>query len=242
MRNFFAALQFITILPIGKQKKFEPPAMVQFFPVVGLLLGAIVSSFDLMAKHVWPLSAAALLDVLVLIFLTGAFHLDGLGDAADGLYGHRRKETALAIMKDSRIGVMGLVAIICTLSVKWAGIAGLEENRNMYLFVIPAYARLSILFGMRYLTYGRPNGGTGKPFFEYKIKPRAFWSLPILIGLSVFLGWKGILLNIAFMVVVIVILVYYKRKLNCITGDMLGALTEITESGLFLVASASWVT
>jgi adenosylcobinamide-GDP ribazoletransferase len=66
--------------------------------------------------------------------------------------------------------------------------------------------------------------------------------LPILIGLSVFLGWKGILLNIAFMVVVIVILVYYKRKLNCITGDMLGALTEITESGLFLVASASWVT
>jgi adenosylcobinamide-GDP ribazoletransferase len=200
-----------------------------------------VSSFDLVVKPLWPASTTALLDVLLFIFLTGAFHLDGLGDAADGLYGHRRKETALAIMKDSRIGVMGLVVIICALSVKWAGIAGLDEDRNLYLFVIPAYARLSILFGMRYLTYGRPNGGTGKPFFENKVKAGAFWSLPILIGLSVLIGWRGILLNLAFVVLVIVILVYYKRKLDCITGDMLGAMTEITESGLFLAASASWL-
>lgn len=240
MSNFFAALRFMTILPVGKQKKFEPTGMVKFFPVVGLLLGAIVSSFDLAVKHLWPVSTTALLDVLLLIFLTGAFHLDGLGDAADGLYGHRRKETALAIMKDSRIGVMGLVAILCTLSVKWVGIAGLNEHRNLYLVVIPAYARLSILFGMRYLTYGRHNGGTGKPFFENKLKADAFWSFPILIGLSVFLGWKGIWLNLAFMVLVIVILIYYKRKLDCITGDMLGAMTEITEAGLFLAASASW--
>ncbi len=240
MRNLFAALRFITILPLGKQEKFDPRGMVPFFPIIGLLLGAMVSLFDLAAVQLWPLPVTALLDVLFLLFLTGAFHLDGLGDTADGLYGHCQKEAALAIMKDSRIGVMGLVAIIAGLSIKWAGIANLYENRNFFLLIIPAYARASMLFGMYYLQYGRPDGGTGKPFFENKIKPTAFWGLLILIGLSVFLGWRGIFLNIAFVLFVIVILVYYKRKLNCITGDMLGAMTEITESGLFLVASASW--
>lgn len=242
MKNLFAALQFMTILPVGKQEKFNPQAMAPFFPIVGLLLGALVALFDLAVRQLWPLSVTALLDVLFLILLTGAFHLDGLGDTADGLYGHRQKETALAIMKDSRIGVMGLVAIICGLSVKWAGIAGLNEHRSICLLIIPAYARAGMLFGMRFLKYGRPDGGTGKPFFEKKIKARAFWSLAILAGLCVLLGWRGILLNLAFVLFVAVILLYYKRKLDCITGDMLGAMTEITESGLFLVASASWLT
>jgi adenosylcobinamide-GDP ribazoletransferase len=238
MKNFFAALQFITILPVGKQEKFNPQAMAPFFPIVGLLLGALVALFDLAVRQLWPLSVTALLDVLFLILLTGAFHLDGLGDTADGLYGHRQKETALAIMKDSRIGVMGLVAIICGLSVKWAGIAGLDENRSIYLLVIPAYARAGMLFGMRFLKYGRPEDGTGKPFFDNKIKPTAFWSLLVLVGFSFFLGWRTILLNIVFAILVGGILLYYKRKINCITGDMLGAMAEITESGLFLSVSA----
>ena len=240
MRNLLAALRFITILPLGKQKNFDPRGMVPFFPVIGLLLGAMVSLFDLAAIRLWPLPVAALLDVLFLLFLTGAFHLDGLGDTADGLYGHRQKEAALAIMKDSRIGVMGLVAIIASLSVKWAGIANLHENRFFFLLIIPAYARASMLFGMYYLEYGRVNGGAGKPFFENKIKPTAFWTLLIPITISMFMGWQGMIINIAFALLVVIILVYYKRKMNCITGDMLGAMTEITESGLFLVASAHW--
>jgi adenosylcobinamide-GDP ribazoletransferase len=240
MKNFFAALQFITSLPVGKREKFIPAAMAPFFPIVGLLLGALVALFDLAVRQLWPLSVTALLDVLFLILLTGAFHLDGLGDTADGLYSHRQKEAALAIMKDSRIGVMGLVAIICGLSVKWAGIAGLNEDRSIYLLVIPAYARAGMLFGMRFLKYGRPEGGIGKAFFDTKIKFTAFWGLLVPVGFSFFLGWRTLLLNIVFAILVGGILLYYKRKINCITGDMLGAMTEITESGLFLVASASW--
>jgi adenosylcobinamide-GDP ribazoletransferase len=214
--------------------------MAPFFPIIGLLLGAIVSLFDLAVKELWPLPVAALLDVLFLLFLTGAFHLDGLGDTADGLYGHRQREAALAIMKDSRIGVMGLVAIIAGISIKWAGIATLDQHRSLCLVIIPAYARASMLFGMRYLEYGRPDGGTGKPFFETKITPSAFWGLLPPIVISIFAGWQGMMINIAFGLFVIIILVYYKKKINCITGDMLGAMTEITESGLFLVASANW--
>ncbi len=240
MRNFFAALRFITILPLGKQKNFDPRGMVSFFPLIGLLLGAMVSLFDLAIARLWPLPVTAMLDVLFLVFLTGAFHLDGLGDTADGLYGQRPKEAALAIMKDSRIGVMGLVAILAGLSIKWAGIANLYENRILLLLIVPAYARASMLFGMYYLEYGRPEGGTGRPFFENKIKPTAFGGLLIPIIISAFMGWQGVMINIAFALLVVIILAYYKRKMNCITGDMLGAMTEITECGLFLIASADW--
>ena len=240
MRNFFAALRFITILPIGKQKQFDPLGMVPYFPVVGLLLGAMVALFDLAISRLWPLSVTALLDVFFLLFLTGAFHLDGLGDTADGLYGHRPREAALAIMKDSRIGVMGLVAIIAGLAIKWAGIANLHENRHLIICIIPAYARASMLFGMVFLEYGRTDGGTGKPFFETKIKLAAFWGLVPPVIISVFMGWQGIILNVAYTLLIVTILIYYKRKMNCITGDMLGAMTEITESGLFLAASAKW--
>ena len=93
---------------------------------------------------------------------------------------------------------------------------------------------------MYYLEYGRPDGGTAKPFFENKIKPTAFWGLLIPIIISMFMGWQGMIINIAFALLVALILVYYKRKMNCITGDMLGAMTEITESGLFLAASVHW--
>ncbi len=238
MRNLISALQFITILPMGKPKKFDPQGMVFFFPVVGIIVGIIVSLFDLAAARLWPVPVVALLDVVILALITGAFHLDGLADTADGFYSHLRKEAALAIMKDSRIGVMGLVAVICGLSIKWAGISSLTVHRSLFLVLIPAYARASMLFGMRFLEYGRPEGGTGKPFFENRIRPHRFLGLLLPVVISLFLGWQAILLNGAFVLFVTIIIFYYKKKVNCITGDMLGAMTEVTEAGLFLAVSA----
>lgn len=237
MKNLIAAIQFITILPLGRSKPFDPAGMVPFFPVVGLLIGLMVVILDRLFLLVWPVTVAALLDVFVLIAVTGAFHLDGLGDSADGLYGHRSREDALKIMKDSRIGVMGLVAIICCLAAKWAGIAGLEHSRELLLLIIPAYSRGSILFGVRLLPYGRSGGGTGMSFFNKKYRIYSFWGLIPPVVLSIFLGWQGVLLNIAFVFIVFNVLYYYKRKINCITGDMLGGMTEITEAGIFLFVS-----
>ena len=237
MKNLIAAIQFITILPMGKHGKFNPGKMIPFFPVVGIILGLMVALFDQILLMLWSKPVASLLDVLFLIIITGAFHLDGLGDTADGLYGRREKENALSIMKDSRIGAMGIVAIICGLSVKWAGIIGLDVYRSLLLIIIPAYARGSILFGMRFLEYGRTDGGTGKPFFENKLKIIDFCWLLIPVLLSIFLGFKAILLNLVFLIIITGILFYYKKKIGCITGDMLGAMVEITEAVLFLFAS-----
>lgn len=237
MRGLIAAIQFITAVPLGKPQEFSPQRMVPFFPLVGLLIGILVALLDRVFLLLWPGPVAALLDVFVLIGVTGAFHLDGLGDTADGLYGHRSRESALAIMKDSRIGVMGLVAIVCCLAAKWAGIAGLHDQRSLLLVIIPAYARASILCGMRLLPYGRGTEGTGNPFFEQKMHISSFWGLLIPVALSCFLGWRALLLNLGFIFLVFIILLYYKKKISCITGDMLGAMTEIIEAGLFLVFS-----
>jgi adenosylcobinamide-GDP ribazoletransferase len=236
MRNLISALQFITILPLGKAQSFEPPKMVPYFPLVGIFLGLLVAGFDTIVVRFWAPPVVALLDIILLAVLTGAFHIDGLGDTADGLLGPRSRDKALEIMKDSRIGAMGLVAILFGLAIKWGGIASLDAHRSIFLIIVPAYARAAILFGMRYLPYGRPDG-TGKPFFHKKLSWRHFWGLLLPIGLSLILGFKAIWLNLLFAVIVGSILIFYKRRMGCITGDMLGAMTEVTESGLFLMAS-----
>jgi adenosylcobinamide-GDP ribazoletransferase len=210
MKSFISAIQFITILPVGKPGAFEPKGMIQFFPVVGIIIGLLVAAFDIAVLQLWPEPVASLLDVIFLAIITGAFHLDGLADTADGLLGHRTREQALAIMKDSRIGVMGLVAVVCALAIKWAGIASLDV---------------------------RPEGGTGHDLFSDSLKISAFWGLLIPVALSFFLGWRGVLLNLTFIIVTALILLYYKKRIGCITGDMLGAMTEVIESMLFLMVS-----
>ena len=236
MRNLISALQFITILPLGKAKSFNPPKMVPYFPLVGILLGLMVAGFDAIAVRFWAPPVVALLDIILLAVLTGAFHIDGLGDTADGLFGPHPRDKALEIMKDSRIGTMGLVAILFGLAIKWGGIASLSYNRSILLIIVPAYARAGILFGMRFLSYGRPDG-TGKPFFHKKLSWMHFWGLFLPIGLSLLLGLKAIWLNLAFAIILGSILFFYKKRMGCITGDMLGAMTELTEAGLFLMAS-----
>ncbi len=237
MKSLIAAIQFITILPVGKPGAFEPKGMIQFFPVVGIIIGLLVSAFDMAVLQLWPKPVASLLDVIFLSVITGAFHLDGLADTADGILGHGTKEDALVIMKDSRIGVMGLVAVVCMLAIKWGGIASLDVHRSLLLVIIPAYARGGILFGIRFLKYGRPDGGTGHDFFGDSLKISAFWGLMIPVALSFLLGWRGVLLNLTFIIITAVILLYYKKRIGCITGDMLGAMVEILESALFLLVS-----
>jgi adenosylcobinamide-GDP ribazoletransferase len=226
----------MTILPVGRSAEFHPERMALFFPVVGLILGFLLAVFDYLASGLWPRSAVAVLDVVLLIVVTGAFHLDGLGDAADGLLGPRSREKALAIMKDSRIGAMGLIAVVCGLATKWAGISSLETDRYLLLIIVPAYARGAQIFGIRYLPYGRPSG-TGHALFGSTVKPADFVGMLVPVALSCLMGWRGLLLNICFIAMTYLLILFYKRRLGCITGDMLGAMTEITEPMLFMIGA-----
>jgi len=237
MKNFRAAIQFMTTLPSGSSAEFDAAAMVPWFPLVGLLLGGLLALFDSLVARWWSLSTVAVLEVALLVLVTGAFHLDGLGDSADGLFSHRPRERMLEIMKDSRVGAMGVVAICLILAVKWAGLSGIQDHRPLLLILVPAYARSGILLAMRFLPYGRPDGGIGLAFFSRPVERRRFWGMAVVMMLSIGLGLKAIWLNAAFLLMAGTIIGYYRRRLNCVTGDMLGAMTEFTEAGLFLLAS-----
>ncbi len=237
MKYLISAIQFLTIIPLTSKHRVNPSKSIAFFPIVGLLLGFLLLIFDKMAMSFWSPAVVSLLDVVFLSAITGAFHLDGLGDAADGLYSKRTKEQALAIMKDSNVGMMGLIVVVCILSIKWCGIYSLTENRALLLLLIPAYARGSSLFGIKFLKYGRSSAGTGKTLFDKPLTWSSFSGLYITVFLSLFLLTKALYLNIFFVFITFFIIIYYKKKINCITGDMLGAMTEITEALLFLLIS-----
>lgn len=238
VKGLISAIQFITAIPLGRKAVFEPRAMIPLFPVVGLILGGVVAVFDFVALHFWPVYVVAILDVVLLVVLTGALHLDGLGDTADGLYGRRPRDEALKIMKDSRIGVMGLVAIVCVLAVKWAGLSSLGAHRTLLIIIIPAFARASMIFGMYFLKYGRPGGGTGYAFFEKPLDKKAFAYMALPIMLCVFAGLRAIGLLLSFVLITGGMIYFYQKRMGCITGDMLGAMVEITEAGLLIAVSA----
>jgi adenosylcobinamide-GDP ribazoletransferase len=236
--NFLAALQFITILPAGKTPRYKPREMIAYFPLTGLFIGLLLALFDALVSLAWSPAAAAVLDIILLAVLTGALHLDGLGDTADGLLGHRPREKALEIMKDSRIGAMGLVAVIACLAMKGAGISGLTENRFLFLLLVPAWSRSGMLFGIKYLPYGRPAGGTGHALFNKPLQWIDFrWLLPLLV-LTLITGRSGMGLLLTFFILTTVLIGYFGKRMGCITGDMLGCMTEVLEAGLFLAVSA----
>jgi adenosylcobinamide-GDP ribazoletransferase len=241
MRAFIAAIQFLTILPLGAKGTYAPRAMIPWFPAVGLLLGLLLAFFDRAVSHLWAPPAAAVLDVILLMVLTGALHLDGLGDTADGLYGHRPAGRALEIMKDSRIGAMALVTVAAVLALKWSGLAGVTQHRFLVLTLVPAYARSAMLFGIRALPYGRNSEGTGYDLFATPLGLRDFSGFIAVVALSLLLGWPALLLNLVYLFLLQGLLLYYRRKIGCITGDMLGAMAEVTESALlFLMAMEVW--
>lgn len=237
MKNLFAAIRFITVVPAGASDHFDAVGMVPWFPAVGLLLGVGLAAFDHAAARMWHPQAAAVLDVVFLAVMTGAFHIDGLADTADGIFSHRPKDRILEIMKDSRIGAMGVVAVVSVLALKWAGISGISENRTLLLILVPAYARSAMLFGMRALEYGRPQGGTGLPFFSRKLRTADLWGVLAIVVLSLALGRGLLAVNAGFSLITAALIAYYRKRLGCITGDMLGAMAEVTEAGLFLIAA-----
>ena len=241
-----ACLAFITILPAGKAPAYSPIGMIRFFPVVGLIIGALLAVTDIVVSQIWATPVASLANLIFLVAVTGAFHLDGLGDTADGMFSHRGKERALEIMKDSRTGMMGLVAVVLGLAVKLAGIwsvktVGSPFDVLLIFLLVPAYARASMIFGIKYLNYGRKGPGTGKDLFDRPLGAKDFLYCLIPLFLSFFLGYKGLVLNLGFCFGTIVILRFYRKHMNCITGDMLGAMTETMEAWLFLAAGIALI-
>lgn len=238
-RGLRGALAFLTLLPVGQGADFEPRLVPRWFPVAGLVIGLGLALFDSLACRFFPPLAASVLDVAFLAVLTGGLHLDGLADSADGLYGLHDRDRALAIMKDSRVGAMGLVAVVLCLGIKASALAGVGPYRFLALVLVPAYARAGMLVPMRLLPYAREQGA-GKAFFTDEKTLSLFIFLPVPVLASLALGAQALALNLVFFPACLAITGFYKKRLGGVTGDMLGAMVEVLEAVLLLTLCARW--
>lgn len=243
MRSFFAAIQFLTIcpFPIGFQcGEKELRHSVAFFPVVGLLLGGVLALLARGIGWLFPPLPASAITVILMLAVSGCFHMDGLADTADGFLSSRPKERILEIMRDSRIGPMGVIAVVCTVMLKVTALASMP-GRLFFgtVFLMPLAGRCALVILPAALPYARPQGGlvsafgrSSKPVLLITVLllfAAAWWALGI-VGLSA----AGIAV-----LVTLIFSRYCDRKIGGFTGDTLGAACEIAEVVPALVA-ASW--
>lgn len=239
---FWLAVGFLTRIPMLVSIDYSQKLMNQcsvYFPLVGLLLGALYAGlFALLALFCSPL-VSILLVLCFHLFVTGAFHEDGLADSVDALGGGYTVEKRLEIMKDSRIGTYGTVALVLALALK---VALLVESHHLMLalFLAPALSRQTPLLLMFYLNYVTdPDTSKSKPVAEGFSRWRLWCSCGFsLLAASVFSAWVPGLWLLAPIAVAGVALLwgwYLKRQLGGYTGDALGASVVFSELVLLLL-------
>lgn len=243
MRALISAIKMLTVFPIDTAGKipFGPVGWMLFwFPAVGLLLGGIGAGVFWAAQQVFPAAVAVLLAILALTLSTGALHVDGLADSADGLFGGRTRERRLEIMRDSRIGTFGVAAVVFVLLFKWTalvGIAGAAGGRGAMaaLAAMPMAGRWAILLAAWLCPYAREGEGTGRVFIENATARQFLGAAPIVLvcawGL---LGWGGIVMLAAALPFGLLWTLYAKAKIGGMTGDTLGAVCELSETVFLL--------
>lgn len=243
MRLFFATLSFMSRLPVPQRWSQgldldRYAGGVLTFPFVGLVLG-LLSGLVFMVVHAWcGLPLAAFFTVLALALLTGGFHLDGLADTCDGVFSARRRERMLEIMRDSRLGTHGGLALIFVLLAKVLTISELALRGTPMLAVIAsaciAGRAASVLMMYRH-RYAREEG-LGNLFIG-KISFRQTWLTLVIAGalVTALLGVHGLRALLVAFIGVFILGLMLKRTLGGQTGDTLGAAIELGEV-IFLLA------
>ena len=157
MTKFLNALGFLTVIRIPVKfilKKGEFPKSLIYFPLVGLIIGIIISAFYLAVSYIFTLILVVILTVGLEVIFTGGIHLDGLADMFDGTFsGKTEKNKILEIMKRSDIGVFGVLIIIFVIALKISliyYISSLSQDNlaNFFIIIIfiPVFGRWSILY------------------------------------------------------------------------------------------------
>ena len=200
-----------------------------FLTLFGLLLGLISGGFYFLMSLVLPGMVAWVLTLAFDVLLTGGFHLDALADTADGLFSSRKKERMLEIMKDSRIGSNGVLALILYYALMLVLYSYLPEPRWFIVASLTMIGKAGLSLQLYRMTYAREGGGSGNFFSGSKTSHILLAQLlPLLLSLLVF-GWRGLL---AYGLVFLGAIGYRRfvyNKIDGHTGDTLGAYVEIAQ-------------
>ncbi len=245
-RRFLAALRFLTIVPIDWMVDEDADYFrdcLPFFPVIGFLIGIVAWLLSHLLLLFFPQQLVSAFLIFYLAAISGFLHLDGLSDSADGLLSARPKEKALAIMKDSRAGAMGVVAVVFLLLIKYAALSSVNAGLlSLTVFFMPVIGRCAILILMATQQYGRSEGGLGSYFYSSESKKIAVTASLIIIILFMLLSP---LICIFFAVIFTVVFFLFRRwcqiRLGGATGDTLGAVCEISEMITAIVFTISYL-
>lgn len=245
LRNGVAAFRFLTILPLpgtygsaGDDLRGALP----WFPLVGLVLGGVAAAGAWLFWQFLPVPVAAVALVLLLLSFSGAMHLDGLADTADGFFSARGRQEMLTIMRDSRIGVMGVVAVVMVLLLKAASLGALSPESALRAgLLIPLAGRCALVLMVALLPYVRPEGGLATTLYA----GRSPWAVPLALAVLVSagygaLGLRGILAVGLSVLAVLLFSWHCRRKIGGATGDTLGASCELAETMLILVLAGKF--
>jgi adenosylcobinamide-GDP ribazoletransferase len=239
MRAFRVALAFLTRLPLsaGEVQPSEMARALAFFPAVGLLIGALLAAAQLALGRRLPAELSALALVATWALLTGALHLDGVADLFDGLGGGRGDPArALAIMRDSRIGAHGAVALVLALSAKVSATATLVTHGAVWpLLAAPIAARWAVVPIVAWVRYARAEG-LGRAMTDHARAADIVWASLLAIACLAALGLRVLYPTLTALACAAVLAASVRAKLGGLTGDVYGAVIELAELG-FLVAS-----
>jgi adenosylcobinamide-GDP ribazoletransferase len=241
--GFAVATAFFTRIPVAtpgcRVERLAPAAWA--FPLVGAGIGGVAAFAFLLVQLLglgdWP---AAVLAVLAGIVLTGALHEDGLADTADGLIGGHDREQRLAIMRDSRHGTFGVVAIVLSVLLRAAALSRIGDPIYGGLALVAAHAasRAALPLAMRALAPARSDGlgaAAGRPSIPLAVAALAIGLLVTLAALGPARGLVAIGLAGAAMFAAGVLA---HRRIGGYTGDVLGAFQQIGEIVMLLAAAA----
>lgn len=229
-------IEFFTRIPIPYNKdsatntQNDLASAAIAFPIVGFLIGALTATIWLVTYYVLPALPAAGIAIAFGLILTGALHEDGLSDCADGLGGNVSKERALEIMRDSRIGTYGSVALILTIGLRWTGLASLDLWTGFIgLILAHMIGRAAIIIPLTYSKYARSEGlastvstGVNKNIFYLIITITALMALAL--GL-----WQGLAAFALAMFAATLTMLWLNKRIGGYTGDGLGAIEQVAE-------------
>lgn len=238
-------LSFLTRIPVGRIDSDDYfralGRRAPFFPLVGLVVGGVVLAADEAAGLLFDRGIRSAAAILATVWITGALHLDGLMDTADGIGSGRSRERMLEIMRDSRVGAMGVVAGVTTLLLRYALLDGLgPERRWQALLLTPTLGRMCIVAVAGWWPAARAGQpGLGGSFAAHVGRWQVAVALAVGLGLALAAGARGVAAWVLALASSWLAARFLTARLGGLTGDTYGAVNELAEVVVLAVFAAS---
>ncbi|MCD8021287.1 MAG: adenosylcobinamide-GDP ribazoletransferase [Clostridiales bacterium] len=237
VKRFLLTLGFMTRIPVnvdlGEVKEEDMHKGFLYYPVVGLIIGLIDMVVYLLIIQILPETFGIIFAMLANFFVTGAFHLDGLSDTADGIYSARTRERMLEIMKDSRIGTNGGIAMCFDILMKYVGLCYCDVKWLMIL-MMPIAGKM-VQGAIVYKAVYPRKTGIGIYVGTVSLGTVVGTVILGLIAMTLAFSWWGIVMFAVLYLFAYLFRIYITGKIGGITGDVQGAGSELCEVLLVLL-------